>query len=106
MVTENNQGPGRSQSLVLHLHPLSSYCQKALIGLYELDLPFAQNVVDLSNEAERAALYALWPMGKFPVLRDEARNQTIFESSCVLEYADQLRASSAPAGARLIPTEP
>jgi len=50
-------------SLTLHFHPLSSFCHKALIGLYELDLPFTKNQVDLSNEKERAALLALWPIG-------------------------------------------
>jgi glutathione S-transferase len=27
-------------SLTLHFHPLSSFCQKALIALYENDIPF------------------------------------------------------------------
>ncbi len=26
-------------SLTLYFHPLSSFCQKVLIGLYELDVP-------------------------------------------------------------------
>ena len=43
-------------SLTLHFHPLASFCQKALIALYENDTPFAPRVVDLSNEAERAGL--------------------------------------------------
>src|SRR5216684_7705536 len=62
-------------SLTLHFHPLASFCWKALIALYENDTPFTPNSVDLGNPAERAALLKLWPIGKFPVLRDEARNQ-------------------------------
>jgi glutathione S-transferase len=58
-------------SLTLHFHPLASFCWKALIALYENDTPFAPNMVDLGNAAERAALLKLWPIGKFPVLRDD-----------------------------------
>ena len=42
-------------SLTLHFHPLASYCWKALIALYENDIPFTPNLVDLGNP-ERAAL--------------------------------------------------
>jgi glutathione S-transferase len=76
-------------SLTLYFHPLSSFCMKALVGLYELDLPFTKRVIDLGNDAERAELRALWPMVKFPVLRDEARGVTVAESSLVLEYIDE-----------------
>jgi glutathione S-transferase len=76
-------------SLTLHFHPLSSFCQKVLVGLYELDVPFTKCVVDLANDVERAAFLKLWPMGKFPVLCDEGRGVTVPESSLVLEYIDQ-----------------
>lgn len=89
-------------SLTLHFHPLSSFCQKVLIGLYEVGVPFEKNIVDLSREAERAALCALWPMGKFPVLRDEARGQTVPETSIILEYLDQHYAGAT----RLCPRDP
>ncbi|MEO7329625.1 MAG: glutathione S-transferase family protein [Minicystis sp.] len=89
-------------SLMLHYHPLSSFCQKVLIGLYELELPFEKHLVDLGNEAARAAFLKLWPMGKFPVLRDDARRQTLPESTIILEYLDT-RCAPVP---RLIPTDP
>ncbi len=76
-------------NLTLYFHPLSSFCQKAVIGLYELDVPFTKKLVDLSNAAERDALVKLWPMGKFPVLHDESRGVTVAESSIVLEYVEQ-----------------
>ena len=76
-------------SLTLHFHPLASYCWKALIALYENDIPFTPNLVDLGNPAERAALVKLWGIGKFPVLRDDARNETVPESSIIIEYLDQ-----------------
>src|SRR4030088_2164787 len=88
-------------SLTLHFHPLASFCWKALIALYENDTPFAPNMVDLGNAAERAALLKLWPIGKFPVLRDEARDQTIPESSIIIEYLDRHYPGSTP----LIPAE-
>ena len=78
-----------SMSLTLHFHPLASYCWKALIALYENDIPFTPNLVDLGNPAERAALVKLWGIGKFPVLRDDARNETVPESSIIVEYLDR-----------------
>jgi glutathione S-transferase len=75
-------------SLTLHFHPLASYCWKPLIALYENDIPFTPNLVDLGNPAERAALVKLWGVGKFPVLRDSARNETVPESSIIVEYLD------------------
>jgi len=75
-------------SLTLYYHPLSSFCWKTLIALYENGTPFAPQLVDLSNEAERAALLKLWPIGKFPVLRDDARDRILPESSIIIEYLD------------------
>ncbi|MES2030237.1 MAG: glutathione S-transferase family protein [Pseudomonadota bacterium] len=76
-------------SLTLHYHPLSSYCWKALIALYENDTPFTPHMVNLGEEAERAALLKLWPIGKFPVLQDDARGAIVPESSIVIEYLDR-----------------
>jgi glutathione S-transferase len=76
-------------SLTLHFHPLASFCWKPLIALYENDIPFTPNLVDLGDPAERAALVKLWGIGKFPVLRDDARNETVPESSIIVEYLDR-----------------
>jgi glutathione S-transferase len=89
-------------SLTLHMHPLASYCQKVLIALYEHGTPFTQHFVDLGDEAARAEFKALWPMAKMPVLRDEARDRTIAESSIIIEYLDQ----HYPGASRLIPADP
>jgi len=89
-------------SLTLHFHPLASFCWKALIALYENDTPFAPNMVDLGNAAERAALLKLWPIGKFPVLRDDARDQTVPESSIIIEYLDR----HYPGRTQFIPADP
>jgi glutathione S-transferase len=89
-------------SLTLHFHPLSSFCWKALIGLYELEVPFEKHLVDLSDPEARAAFTRLWPIAKFPVLRDDARDRTVPESTILLEYVDRL--SKGPR--RLIPADP
>jgi glutathione S-transferase len=73
-------------SLMLHFHPLSSFCQKALVALYENDTPFTPHLVDLGDTASAAAFKALWPIGKFPVLHDDARNWTVPESTIIIEY--------------------
>lgn len=86
-------------SLRLYYHPLSSYCWKALIAFYENGTPFEPLLVNLGDEASRNAFHAVWPVGKFPVLRDEARDRTVPESTIVIEYLDQYY----PGGARLIP---
>jgi glutathione S-transferase len=88
-------------SLTVYLHPLASYCQKALIALYENDTPFTPQIVDLGNAVERAALLKLWGIGKFPVLRDEARDQTIPESSIIIEYLDR----HYPGRTRFVPAD-
>ncbi|MGL3213048.1 glutathione S-transferase family protein [Bradyrhizobium sp. BR 1433] len=89
-------------SLTLHYHPLSSFCWKALIALYENGTPFTPNMVNLGDPAERAALLALSPIGRFPVLRDETRDETVPESSIVIEYLGR----HYPGAVRLIPEDP
>ena len=84
-------------SLTLYFHPLSSFCHKALIALYENDIPFAPVSVDLSDETSRNAFRAVWPIGKFPVLRDGDR--VIPESTSIIEYL----ALHYPARSKLIP---
>jgi glutathione S-transferase len=76
-------------SLTLHFHPLSSFCHKVLIALYENGTPFTPQLVNLQDDAERAALRKLWPIGKFPVLQDAARDRVVPESSIIIEYLDQ-----------------
>jgi glutathione S-transferase len=79
----------RIMSLKLYLHPLSSFCWKALIALYENDTPFEAVIVHLNEEKSRADFLKIWPGGKFPVLRDEARGRTIPESTIIIEYLAQ-----------------
>jgi glutathione S-transferase len=74
-------------SLKLYFHPLSSFCHKVLIALYETGTPFEPRTVDLF--AEGAEYRKIWPIGKIPVLRDEAKDRTIPETSIIIEYLAQ-----------------
>ncbi len=81
----------------LYAHPFSSYCQKALVALYEHGTPFDyRNLEDAEANAE---LTALWPMRRFPVLVDGDR--TVLEASCIVEYIDLHHAGAA----RLVPDD-
>jgi len=75
--------------LVLHLHPLSSYCHKVLIGLYENGTPFTAKTVNLQDENERGTYVKLSPFGKIPALEDTARGKAVNESSTILEYVER-----------------
>jgi glutathione S-transferase len=89
-------------SLTLHFHPLSSFCWKALTALYENDTPFTPHLVDLGDERASAEFKQLWPIGKFPVLRDAAKDRIIPESSIIIEYLAQ----HYPGRTQLIPADP
>jgi glutathione S-transferase len=82
-------------SLTLYAHPLSAYCWKVLIALYENGTPFSYRTID--NAAVHAELEALWPLKKFPVLKDDGA--AIIESSVIVEHL-MLR---HPGARRLIP---
>ena len=88
-------------SLTLYMHPLSSFCHKALIALYENSIPFTPHTVDLFDPASREEFRKVWPLTKFPVLRDAARGQTIPESSIIIEYLG----SHYPGRVKLIPPD-
>jgi glutathione S-transferase len=87
-------------ALTLYYHPLSSYCQKAMIALYENGTPFTPQLIDLRNEDSRAVLTKIWPMSKFPVLTDG--DWTVPESSIIIEYL----ARHHPGPVKLLPDDP
>lgn len=87
-------------ALQLYTHPLSSYCHKVLIALYELGLPFEAKLLNPGNPSEREAFLQLWPTGKIPLLVDDG--QVVPETSVMIEY---LQLHHAPA-AQLLPSDP
>jgi glutathione S-transferase len=88
-------------ALTLYLHPLSSYCHKTLIALYENAIAFTPEVVNLGDPASRDNFRKVWPMAKFPVLRDDSRNQVIPESTSIIEYLER----HYPGPVRLVPED-
>ncbi|KAA3446505.1 glutathione S-transferase [Mesorhizobium sp. SARCC-RB16n] len=88
-------------SLILHFHPLASFCWKPLIALYENATPFAPVIVDLGDEQSRAAFLEISPTGKMPALRDDARDRTVLESTIVVEYL----AAHYPGPVELVPAD-
>jgi glutathione S-transferase len=81
------------------MHPLSSYCHKALIAFYENNIPFEPLLVDATSIDD---FKKLWPLGKFPVLKDENRDQLIAESTSIIEYL----ALHYPGKMKLVPEDP
>jgi glutathione S-transferase len=88
-------------SLKLYFHPLASFCWKVLIALYENDTPFEPHIVDLGGERSSTEFKRIWPIGKFPVLHDKARNVTVPESSIIIEYLSH----HYPGGTELVPKD-
>ena len=89
-------------SLTLYQHPLSSFVHKVLVALYENGTPFDSVLVDYGNAESRAAFFALWPIGKIPVLRDDRLGHTLPETSIIIEYLQQHYPGQQP----LLPSDP
>jgi glutathione S-transferase len=88
-------------ALTLYFHPLSSFCQKVLIALYENDIPFEGHFVDLSDPQSRGEFLKVWPIGQFPVLHDTEHDRTVPESTIIIEYLDR----HYPGNTRFIPAD-
>jgi len=87
--------------LTLYYHPLSSFCHKVLVALYENDTAFDRQIINLGDEKDRAELQAVSPIGKFPVIRDRVRKRDLAETTIIIEYLDHFFAGRRP----LIPHE-
>lgn len=70
-------------TLKLYAHPFSSYCQKALTGFYENEIPYELRMLETGSDAS-AELSRLWPLQRFPVLND--RGRIIPEATIIIEY--------------------
>lgn len=79
-------------------HAFSSYCQKALIAFYENDIPFIYRM--LEEPGVGAEFEALWPIKRFPILREN--DQVVVVATSIIEYL-QVR---HPGPVRLIPDDP
>ena len=86
--------------LKLYAHPFSSYCQKALVALYENGTPFEFRMLAPGHEQEAAEHEALWPLKRMPVLADNGR--TVVEATIIIEYLDLHH----PGRIRMLPADP
>jgi len=84
--------------MILYAHPFSSYCQKALIALYENRTPHEVRL--LEDPSAMAELAALWPLKRFPVLVDDG--MTVLEATTIIEHL----ALAHPGPVALIPADP
>ena len=75
--------PADQSALMLHMHPLSSYCWKVLVALYETDIPF-QTVQLAGLPRQNQAFLGLWPIAKMPLL--QSGDRIVPESSIIIEY--------------------
>ena len=84
----------------LYYFPLSTYSQKVLIALYEKEVDFTPQLVDLQSDAGRNEYRKIYPLGKVPLLVRED-GWKIPESSIIIEYLD----THFDTGTRLLPTD-
>lgn len=86
--------------LRIYGHPFASFYWKALIALYERDVPFEFMMVDPEHPENGAAVARLAPTGQFPVLVDGDR--TVIESAAIIEYLDLHHGKAPP----MVPADP
>ena len=70
-----------------YYHPISSYCQKVLIAMYEKEVEFEPHIVELMDPERRAEFREVYPLGKVPLLAGDD-DCFIPESSIIIEYLD------------------
>ena len=86
-------------TMTFYGHPLSSYCWKVLIALYEKGAAFDYRQLDWDKPEVQAEFGAIWPLQKMPALVEDGC--TMVESSIIIESLDQRLPDTAP----LIPRE-
>ena len=89
--TEENE-----MSLVLHYHPLASFCWKVLIALYENGTPFEPLIVDLGDEKSRSRVRRAVAARQNSRAADDAQRPAVPESAIIIDYLDgTIRAGAA-----------
>ena len=82
-------------------HPFSSYTWKGEIALIEKGADYQCRPIEGDSHPDNvAALTAIWPLQKFPVLKHG--DVGLFETSIIVEYVDRLYPDALP----LIPLDP
>ncbi len=73
----------KQTSLILHMHPLASYCWKVLMALYENETKFRVVQID-GAPSNNKAFTELWPIAKMPLLQDD--NLIVAETSIIIDH--------------------
>lgn len=84
----------------LYYYPLSPYCQKVLIALYEKAVPHTPVFLYPGDPEQRAQLKTLTPLCKVPLVVLD-NGWKLPESTTIIEYLD-----THTGGPRLIPEDP
>jgi glutathione S-transferase len=85
----------------LYYAPLSTYCMKALIALYEKNVAFTPQFVNPMDDDAWDAYREIWPIGKIPLLElDDGR--FLPEATIIVEFVDRL----SDEGPKLVPEDP
>jgi glutathione S-transferase len=87
-------------ALQLYSHPLSSYCHKVLIALYESGTSFENKLINPGSQTEREAFLRLWPTGKIPLLVDDGH--VVPETTIMIEHIQRRHAPAV----QLLPSDP
>ena len=87
-------------TIELFIHPFSSYCQKAITAFYENGTPFTARQLEPEGGPNSDELKRIWPIGKFPVLREGER--VVPEATSIIEYLEVHH----PGPVRFIPDDP
>ncbi len=85
----------------LYFNYLSPFSQKTLVGLYEKNVSFSPEIVNVGDPEARAAYKKIYPLGKVPLLALDD-GYLIPESSIILEYVD----THFTTGTKLLPADP
>jgi glutathione S-transferase len=94
------ESPKQGEIMKLYYNPVSTFAQKAMLGMYEKNIKFEPMLVDLMNPEKKAEYKKVYPLGKVPCLiRDDG--WMIPESTIILEYID----GAFTTGTQLIPTD-
>lgn len=82
----------------LFYNPLSTYSQKVMMALFEKNVAFEPELVNLMSPEGQSAYQAIYPIGKIPLLKP-SDDQMVPESTIIIEYLED----HFTTGTRLIP---
>lgn len=79
----------------LYTSPMSSNARRVNLTVAHLGLQIEQQQVQLANPADRAAIAAVNPNGKIPVLTDPEHGLVLWESHAIMQYLCDLNPAAS-----------